>query len=119
MVSSGVVTGIREASISHMVPVPDGRKKLITPDLQVASQQSGPRTKEEVRAFQLTASELVASRLKEAGHNVRDVDVALEAAKSVRGIWPKSEFLAILRNPELFEKALQLFGEVEAFRAVA
>ena len=115
MESSGVVTSIRETRIPN-ASVSEVRKKIITPNLQVASQQSGLRTREEVRAFQLTASELVASKLKEAGHNPNDVDVALEAAaRDARFVAdsrsPKQEFFAGL-PAELLNPARMMYRAV-------
>jgi len=120
MESSGVVTIIREARIPAVGPVSDGRKKIITPNLQTAIPQKAPSTREEVLAFQITAVEMVAAKLKEGliWGEANDVDIAVESAKKVRGVWPKAEFLALL-NSELLFKAIPEFERIEAFRAVA
>ena len=119
MESSGVVTNIRETRIPN-VSAFEGRKKIRTPDLAELP-CSRPKTREEVIKFQLDAIELVAPKLKEglSWSEARDLDGAVEAARTVRGVWPKAELLARLKNQDLFSKALQLFDEVEAFRAVA
>lgn len=120
MESSGVVTSIREPRIPHREPISDGRRKLNTPALAELP-RSGPKTREEVVKFQLDAIDIVAPKLKEglSWGEAREIGDAVAAAKSMKGVWPKAEFLARLSDAGLFSRALKIFEQVEAFRAVA
>ncbi len=123
MESSGVVTSIREPRIPNASNF-EGRKKVITPrlgEIEAALPARAPHTREEIVKFQRLAVEIVASKLSEglSALDARDISDAEEKAKNVKGTWPKAEFLFMLKDAGLFKKALKLFEEVEAFRAVA
>ncbi|NYZ60212.1 hypothetical protein H0O01_00775 [Candidatus Micrarchaeota archaeon] len=110
MESSGVgfVIQGREAKISHITPVSERRGRVETPDfkdrLAVEQPPKPPSTQKEVRELQLVAVEIVAARMKAGleAWKAKDVDTALESAKTVTGVWPKAEFFAILSTELLF-----------------
>jgi len=108
MESNGAVTMIREARIPVVEPVSDGRRRVDTPEfkgrLAVEQPPKPPSTQKEVRELQLVAVEIVAARMKAGleAWKAKDVDTALESAKTVTGVWPKAEFFAILSTELLF-----------------
>jgi len=110
MESSGVAIVIqgRETRIPNRMPVSEGRRRVETPDFKgrVAVEQppKSPTTQKEARALQLVEVEIVAARMKEGleAWNANDVDIALNSARSVKGVWPRAEFFAMLSTDLLF-----------------
>ena len=110
MESSGVAIVIqgRETRISNRMPVSEGRGRVDTPNfkdrLAVEQPPKSPSTQKEARELQLVEVEIVADRMKKRLEEWKasDVDIALNSARTVKGVWPRAEFFAMLSTDLLF-----------------